>query len=44
MKRSVIALAERLSFLYLCRAIFHDAAANGISLSFFRNCIAEPEC
>ncbi|MFY4774138.1 RAxF-45 family protein [Metabacillus sp. RGM 3146] len=35
MKHSAIALAERLTFLYLCRAIFHPAAANGTRLSFF---------
>ncbi|MGD6818965.1 RAxF-45 family protein [Metabacillus sp. 84] len=35
MKRSAIAQADRLTFLYLCRAIFHAAAANGTRLSFF---------
>ncbi|WP_331716341.1 RAxF-45 family protein [Metabacillus kandeliae] len=39
MKRSVFARADELTFLYLCRAIFHDAANNGISLPNFKSCI-----
>ncbi|MDX8290921.1 RAxF-45 family protein [Metabacillus indicus] len=30
---------KELSYLYLCRAIFHAFAADGIGLSFFSNCI-----
>ncbi|WP_338324907.1 RAxF-45 family protein [Metabacillus mangrovi] len=37
MKHSGIARPERLTFLYLCRAIFHDSAANGTALSIFRS-------
>lgn len=28
-----------LSYLYLCRAIFHAIAINGIRMPFFTNCI-----
>ncbi|MBP2241910.1 hypothetical protein J2Z40_002483 [Cytobacillus eiseniae] len=38
MTQAVFARGE-MKHLYLCRAIFHDAAINGIRLSFFSNCI-----
>ncbi|WP_306438818.1 RAxF-45 family protein [Longirhabdus pacifica] len=39
MKRSVLTRGKVLEFLYIRRAMFSYAAANGISLSFFSNCI-----
>lgn len=30
---------EEMKHLYLCRAIFHDAAFNGIRMPFFSNSI-----
>lgn len=30
---------KELSYLYLCRAIFHAIALNGIRMPFFSNCI-----
>ncbi|WP_280635624.1 RAxF-45 family protein [Bacillus sp. 165] len=32
-----------LDFIYICRAIFHATAANGIRVSFFSNCIMTAE-
>jgi hypothetical protein len=30
---------KELSYLYLCRAIFHAIVINGIRMPFFTNCI-----
>lgn len=39
MNQAVFARGE-MKHLYLCRAIFHDAAFNGIRMPFFSNLIA----
>ncbi|WP_328589039.1 RAxF-45 family protein [Sutcliffiella halmapala] len=33
---SVKIRAQYLSYLHICRAIFHDSVVNGIRLSFFK--------
>lgn len=43
MDRSVLNRGQELDFLYLCRAIFHDVAANGIRMPFFRQLNHETE-
>ncbi|WP_281186627.1 RAxF-45 family protein [Bacillus solimangrovi] len=43
MSRSVMLRKDEISFLYLCRAIFHGAVKHGISMSFFSNCICKTE-
>ncbi|MBP1943784.1 RAxF-45 family protein [Cytobacillus luteolus] len=40
MSRSVVIRGQFLEFIYICRAIFHAFAVNGIRMSFFSNCIA----
>jgi hypothetical protein len=35
--------AQFLDYIYICRAIFHVAAANGIRMPFFSNCIMTAE-
>ncbi|WP_343796956.1 RAxF-45 family protein [Bacillus carboniphilus] len=39
MNRFVVIRGQILDFMYICRAIFHDAAANGTRMPFFSNCI-----
>ncbi|PLR96079.1 RAxF-45 family protein [Bacillus sp. T33-2] len=43
MTQPVLAHGFWMEFLYICRAIFHVAAANGIRMPFFSNCILEPK-
>ncbi|WP_263623359.1 RAxF-45 family protein [Bacillus infantis] len=39
MNNAVLLRGDWMSYLSICRAIFHEAAANGTSLSIFSNFI-----
>ncbi|MFD2973032.1 RAxF-45 family protein [Peribacillus deserti] len=41
MNRFIGLRAQFLNFIYICRAIFHEAIFQGGSLPFFRNCISQ---
>ncbi|MEC2057075.1 RAxF-45 family protein [Peribacillus psychrosaccharolyticus] len=43
MNRSIILREQWLDYMYICRAIFHDAIVQGRSLSFSNNCIMRIE-
>jgi hypothetical protein len=43
MNNSAVVRTQFLDFIYICRAIFHVVAANGIRMPFFSNCITTAE-